>query len=255
MIAHDPVTPTLPALFPPLAPAHGQVHLHLVSLACPPEELNRLRRVLTEDELKRCTRLIDRQRCDLAIAGRGYLRELLGGYLGEDPERVLISEGEFGKPHLSEHLEPDSLSFNLSHAGSQMLVGVCAGCEIGVDLEWVREDLSYRAMAERFFSGAEQQELFSLSSDEQLAAFYRCWTRKEAYLKAAGSGFSQPANMFDVSLLPQHAPALLAHRGAPAEMERWTLRDVAVPAGYCAALAVEMKQPELKKFPTSQDAV
>ena len=255
MIAHLPVTPAPPVLISTTAPAPGQVHLHLISLACPSEELNRLQQILTEDELKRCTRLIDRQRRDLAVAGRGYLRELLGGYLGEDPERVLISEGEFGKPHLSEHLEPDSISFNLSHAGNQLLVGVCAGCEIGVDLEWVREDLSCRGMAERYFSSAEQQDLFSLPPGEQLLAFYRCWTRKEAYLKAAGSGFSQPANMFDVSLLPQHAPALLAHRGAPAEVDRWTLRDVVVPAGYCAALAVEMKQPELTIFPAGQGAV
>lgn len=243
------IVPDLPVL--PIAltvPARGQVQLHLVSLACSARELERLQGFLTQDELQRCQRLIDRERRDQAAAGRGLLREMLAGYLDERPEEVLLSEGEFGKLHLSDHLESDSLSFNLSHAGNRLLLAVCVGCEVGVDLELVREELDFRPMAQRYFSAREQRELFSLPEAGQRAAFYRCWTRKEAYLKGTGTGFSQPANAFDVSLLPQHPPELLEHRGSPAEAERWSIRDIDLPGGYCAAVAVEGENPELKTF-------
>ena len=228
--------------------ALGEVHLHLASLTCTPEELARLQGFLTGDELQRCNRLIDPERRQRAIAGRGVLREMLAGYLGEEPGSILLSEGEYGKPHLSEHLEFDSLSFNLSHAGNCLLLAVTVGCEIGVDLELVRQNLPYRAMAERYFSDREQQDLFSLAPAEQMAAFYRCWTRKEAYLKGTGTGFSQPANGFDVSLLPQHPPALLAHRSSPGATARWSIRDIVMPEGFCAAVAVEAANPKIKAF-------
>jgi 4'-phosphopantetheinyl transferase len=233
---------------PAPVPAPGRVNLHLLSLACSARELDRLESFLSDGELQRCNRLIDRQRRDRAVAGRGLVRELLGDYLAEEPGSILLSEGEFGKLHLSEHLESDSISFNLSHAGDYLLLAVCAGCEIGVDLEQVRREIPFRAMAERYFSHHEQSDLFSLAEEEQLPAFYRCWTRKEAYLKGTGTGFSQPANGFDVSVLPQHPPALLAHRGSPDEIYRWSIRDVAMPEGYCAAIATEMENPELKTY-------
>jgi 4'-phosphopantetheinyl transferase len=240
---------------PALVPAPGQLHMHLVSLPCTAGELARLQGFLTPDELERSNRLIDRERRDRAVAGRGMVRELLSGYLGEEPGSIRLSEGEFGKLHLSDHLEFDSISFNLSHAGSHLLLAVSAGCEVGVDMELVRQDLPYRAMAERYFSPREQKELFSLPPAAQLAAFYRCWTRKEAYLKGTGTGFSQPSNGFDVSVLPQHPPALLAHRSLPGETGRWIIRDIDMPQGYCAAVAVETVTPEVKIFICSENTL
>jgi 4'-phosphopantetheinyl transferase len=241
-------TPVVQVLIPARVPAQGEVHLHLISLDCTQAELDRLGSFLTDAEMQRANRLIDRQRRERALAGRGLLREMLGGYLGEEPGSILLSEGEFGKLHLSEHQESESISFNLSHAGNRLLLALCIGCEIGVDMELVRQDLPYRAMAERYFSAQEQGELFSLPEDGQLPAFYRCWTRKEAYLKGTGTGFSQPANGFDVSLLPQHPPELLAHHTSPGESERWSIRDIAMPEGYCAAVAIEIENPRLKCF-------
>lgn len=229
---------------PALSPVPGRVQLHLVSLCCTPGELARLHGFLSDEERQRCNRLIDRGRRDLAGAGRGMVREILAGYLGEEPGRVRLSQGEFGKLHLSDHLEPDSISFNLSHAGERLLLAVSAGSELGVDMELVRQDLPYRAMAERYFSEREQSELFSLPLAEQIPAFYRCWTRKEAYLKGTGTGFSHPSNGFDMALLPDHPPQLLAHRGSPGETARWCIRDVAMPSGFCAAVALETVRRE-----------
>jgi 4'-phosphopantetheinyl transferase len=227
-------------------PEADQVQVRLQSLNSTPDELLRLRELLTADELQRGNRLLDHQRRARFFAGRGFLREMLGGYLGEEPGDIRLSEGEFGKLHLSDHLEDDSISFNLSHAGKYLLMAFTVGREVGIDLEQVRQDLPFRGMAERYFSRSEQEELFGLPSGEQLAAFYRCWTRKEAYLKGTGTGFSQPSNGFQVSLIPNHPPALLAHSSSHQETARWSIMDLAMPQGYCAALAVEGVEPKVK---------
>jgi 4'-phosphopantetheinyl transferase len=217
----------------------GKVQLSLISLAGAVERLARLQEYLSPEELQRGNRLLDRDKRDRFLAGRAVLREILAGHLGEDPGSIRLSEGEFGKPHLSDHLEADSITFNVSHTRELLLIAIAAGREVGVDLEQVRQDLSYRTMAERYFSPHEQEDLFSLPASEQIGAFYRCWTRKEAYLKGTGTGFSQPSNGFDMALLPGQPAALLAHRGSPGEVGRWNICDVEVPQGYCAAVAVE----------------
>ena len=223
----------------PSAPGADEVQLRLVSLTRAVKRLTRLREYLSHEELQRGNRLVDGERRDRFLAGRGVLRELLAGYLGEEPASIRLSQGEFGKLHLSDHLEPDSISFNLSHAGDFLLLAFAVGREVGVDLEQVRQDLPFQAMAERYFSAREQEDLFSLPSSAQLAAFYRCWTRKEAYLKGTGAGFSHPSNSFDMALLPDQPARLLAHRGSPAEVGRWSISDLEAPRGYCAAVAVE----------------
>ena len=237
-------------MIPAQAPATGRVQVRLVSLCRTEAELARLKDSLSARELQRGNRFLDQARRDRFFAGRGILREMLAGFVGEEPGSVRLSEGEFGKPHLSDHLEADSLSFNLSHAANFLLLAFATGCEVGVDLEQVRRDLQFRPMAERYFSVREQEELFSLPPGEQLDAFYRCWTRKEAYLKGTGTGFSQPSNSFDVSLLPHQPAALLAHRGSPGETARWSIKDIAMPEGFCAAVAVEGAEPEVVEIET-----
>jgi 4'-phosphopantetheinyl transferase len=115
---------------------------------------------------------------------------------------------------------------------------VTFGRDVGIDLEEMAEDLPFREMARVAFSPREQSELFSLPRHLQRAAFYRCWTRKEACLKACGSGFSLPSNSFDVSLLPEDPPALLGRRNPSAKQSILQLFDIAVQPGYCAALAI-----------------
>lgn len=214
------------------------IEIHLASLSVSDSDLMRLKGYLTAEELRRGDRLLDRARRDLFFAGRGLLREILGRHLGQEPSSIRLSENSFGKPHLfAEEEKTVAVRFNVSHAGDLLLVAVSAEREVGVDLELVRDDLDYRPMAERYFSAREREELFTLAPEEQIAAFYRCWTRKEAYMKGTGTGFSQPSTAFDVSLQPGR-PALLAHRGDPDEPARWSIVDLEVPEGYCAALAL-----------------
>jgi 4'-phosphopantetheinyl transferase len=109
---------------------------------------------------------------------------------------------------------------------------------IGVDVENVGREVEAERLAERFFSEHERQALRRLEGDELQAAFFRCWTRKEAYIKAKGDGLSLPLHQFDVSIADGDRDALLATRPDAAEAERWTICDIPMGTGYAAALAV-----------------
>ncbi len=216
------------------------VRYRLLSLERTAAERARLESFLSDAELRRGARLLDAKKREEFLVGRGLVREVLAKLLCVEPREVEFCEGEFGKPYLrgQEELQ-DGLRFNVSHSGGKLLVAVSRTCKIGVDLEEIREDLAFRPMAERYFSLREKEELFGLEPAEQLKAFYRCWTRKEAYMKGTGSGFSEPSTGFDVSFLPGELPALLGHRGDPGEVERWSIVDLDAGPGYCGALAVK----------------
>jgi 4'-phosphopantetheinyl transferase len=109
---------------------------------------------------------------------------------------------------------------------------------IGIDVENLVRGVDAQRLAERFFSERERQALRPLRGDELQAAFFRCWTRKEAYIKAKGDGLSLALHEFDVSIAEQDRDALLATRPDPTEAARWTVCDVPMGTGYVAAVAV-----------------
>ena len=227
-------------------PAAGEVQIRFAPLDREAADLARLRRFLSTDELARADRLLDRQTRDRFVAGRGFLRATLAEYLDVQPADLRFAAGEHGKPWLVEEAGSGSLRFNLSHADDCAILAVARDREVGIDLERVRGNLPFREMAQRFYSPRERAELFSLSPELQPAAFFRCWTRKEAYLKGCGSGFSQPSDSFDMALLPGQPPELIEHRAASGAASRWRIVDIPASAGYCAALAVEGEVPVVR---------
>src|SRR5262249_38693376 len=116
--------------------------------------------------------------------------------------------------------------------------------QIGIDVEKLRAQTDALKLAEHFFSSQERHELRNLPGEELHAAFFRCWTRKEAYIKAKGEGLSLPLHQFDVSIAPNQTQALLATRPEAKEASRWAISDVSIPLGYAAAVAVEQKISE-----------
>lgn len=230
----------------PLTVLPGEVHVWLSPLTTDDDSLARFNNVLSLDELARADRLRDRRARENFIAGRGFLRETIARYLGREPASLRFETGDQGKPRLAGN---GPLRFNVSHSGGLCLLAVTVGCDVGIDLELRRDDLPYRDMARRYFSPRERDELFSLPDGEQLDAFYRCWTRKEAWLKGCGTGFTQASDSFDVSLLPGHPPALIAHRARPDEPARWSITDISLPDGYCAALASAGDPPIVRYLP------
>lgn len=178
---------------------------------------SRMYETLAEDERDRAGSFAferDRRRF---IAARGLLRELLGRRLKLAPQRLRFRLGPFGKPALVD----DALRFSLSHSGELALFAFCRTAEIGIDLERVRPVSHRDRIVERYFSETEWQAARDDATECDDRRFFRCWTRKEAWLKARGEGLTGPVE------------------SEPADDERWVVRPLDAAPGYVAALAEE----------------
>jgi 4'-phosphopantetheinyl transferase len=170
---------------------------------------------------------------------RAWVKVLLARYLAADVADVRITHGRYGKPALSPPFDRADLRFNLSHSNGMVVVAMAYGREVGLDVEYIRPDVEVDEIARRVFSKREAAALAALPASDRVAAFFACWTRKEAFVKATGEGLSRPLADFDVSLAPGEPAALLRIGENPAEAVRWSLGALNPGTGYCAALAAE----------------
>jgi 4'-phosphopantetheinyl transferase len=223
-----------------------EAHVWRASLDQTPADVERFSQHLSEDEMARAARFRFPQHRDHFIVARGLLRLIIGRYLQVAPTSLVFSYSPYGKPELAGDFENGDLCFNLSHSHELVLYALTRRRAVGVDVERLRPDVVGEGIAERFFSTTEVKALRALPELSQVEAFFNCWTRKEAYIKAIGEGLSHPLDQFDVSLAPGEPAALLGTRGAPQEIERWSLFDLAPGAGYAAALVVEGRDLEVK---------
>lgn len=172
------------------------------------------------------------------VVARGLLRVLLGRYLQRYPQHLYFDYGPHGKPELAPDTGDGSLHFNVSHSHGLALYAITRQRDIGVDVEHVRPGFAEEHIAERFFSPREVAVLRALPVALQSTAFFACWTRKEAFIKARGDGLSLPLDQFDVAFAPGKPAALLYTAWDSHEAARWTLRDLAPGVGYMGAVAV-----------------
>lgn len=222
----------------PLVLASNEVHVWRASLDLAGLELKCLQGLLSVDEQQRAKRFVGPKDRNAFIAARGLLRLILSRYLEQDPEALCFHYGLHGKPALVPELNPDRLCFNLSHSAGLALYAVVINQEVGVDLERVHPNVPYEAIAQRFFSAQESATLLALPAHERCQAFFNCWTRKEAYVKAQGRGIALPLNQFDVSLAPREPTALLSIDGNSQAAARWTLQALDPDPDYVAALVI-----------------
>jgi 4'-phosphopantetheinyl transferase len=214
------------------------VHVWPIDLGISPNERATNFSWLAEDEKSRAKSFSFPHLQGRYVAGRGTLRRILARYLKCKPSELTFSYTSFGKPFLRD--EPESgLRFNLSHSEDHALLAVTRGRAIGVDIEHIRPDFATLEIAQRFFSESECQALLRIPEAERAIAFFRCWTRKEAFIKAIGEGLSFPLDAFAVTLAPSEPAALRWLRDDANGKERWRLHDLSAPPGYLAALAVE----------------
>lgn len=228
-------------LHPPesLRLAYDDVHVWRAFLGLGAEHVQDLQRTLTLDERERAERFHFQRDRIRFIVTHGLLRAILGRYVGVEPSQLRFCYNSHGKPALTREFDGEMIRFNLSHSHELALYAVTRGREVGVDLEHIRADLADGQIAEQFFSPREVAELCALPADMQTAAFFNCWTRKEAYVKARGEGLSLPLDQFDVSLAPGEPVALVSTAGDSSEAARWSLQALFPGPGYAAALAVE----------------
>jgi medium-chain acyl-[acyl-carrier-protein] hydrolase len=221
----------------PLAP--DSVHVWRASLDQSDGCVSRLKATLSSEELLRAGRFYFPKDRDHFIVGRGTLRSILARYLDRAPEEFQFAYSPHGKPALASEANGSGLHFNLAHSHGLALIAVTRGREVGVDLERVSQEFAGEPIAERFFSPQEVATLRAVPTSARREAFFHCWTRKEAYLKATGRGLSLPLDAFDVSLAPGQPAALLSHRAEPEAPRRWSLRQLNPAPGYVGAIAAE----------------
>ena len=227
-----------------------EAHVWRAGLVRDAECVARLAGSLSAEERERSERFrrtADRERF---IVGRGVLRSLLGAYLDQAPERVEFSYGRHGKPALA----AGAPAFNLSHSRDLALFALVRGSQVGIDLEYLREGVACQRIAERFFSRAEVADLASVPAPLLTRAFFNCWTRKEAYLKARGEGIRADLDSFTVTLRPEAPAALLSSDRGPEETARWQLHVVDPGPGYVGALCVQGDAWTVRCFDWPSDA-
>jgi 4'-phosphopantetheinyl transferase len=213
----------------------------------------RFQSLLSSDELVRANKFRFQKDRNLYSTAHGFLRLLLGSYLKCEPGALEFGVNAYGKPFLMNRDIPNSIHFNLSHSCNYVAYAFNQTYEIGIDIEEMRPDFATQKIAEQFFSDHEVSVFKTLSESDRVEAFYNCWTRKEAFIKAVGEGLSYPLRDFDVSLKPGESAELLRIRTDAGEAFRWTLQDIPVAAGYKAAFAVRTKDLEVKIY--DQEAI
>lgn len=226
--------------------AHDEIHVWLAHLDGPTSRVRTLVQTLSPDERARAARFHLARLRDRFVVARGLLRVTLGRYLRMPPGQVRFSYGPYGKPALDEECNPCSLRFSVSHSDSLVLYAVARGREVGIDLERIRAEVAWREIAVRFFSPLEHEVLRTLSAPLAREAFFIGWVRKEAYVKAKGTGFAAGLDEFVVSLDPKEPAALLSTKWDPEEPARWSFFTLTPGPGYVAALAAERCRCSLK---------
>ena len=195
------------------------------------------RDILAPDEIARASRFYfedDRRRF---VKCRVALRIFLGGYVEIQPAEIRFQCENNGKPEIALPHDARGLSFSVSNSGGLALIAVGSGSAIGVDIEEIRPKPDFLDIARRFFSAREVQAILAVSENKRQEAFFACWTRKEAYLKATGIGLMRPLSEFSVSVDPDGPAELWEVEGDPDAVTHWSLESVRPGAGYMGALA------------------
>jgi 4'-phosphopantetheinyl transferase len=233
--------------------ADDGVHVWRVSLQVPQTTVQSFRGCLSEEELLKAGRFyFDRDR-NRYIVARGLLRTFLGCYLHMEPAQLRFRYNAYGKPELDVSSSQHVLHFNVSHSHELALLAFAYDRPLGVDIEFMRPDIEFEALAKHSFSPNENAVLHALPQNVIPQGFYNCWTRKEAYIKARGMGLSLDLRLFDVSLRPGEPAALLASREDPREVSRWAFQTLHPGPDYAGALAVEGQGWKLSTWQWNED--
>ena len=215
--------------------AADEIHLWLAELDQPPRPLAELALTLAPDERERATRFRFAAHRDRFVAGRGLLRELLGAYLDRPAAALGFAPGAQGKPALTGVDAEAGLHFNLSHSGGRALYAV-ARCEVGVDLECLDRNVSHAAVIARVCTPREWVAFQALPAEQMPAAFFTCWTRKEAIAKALGGGLASGLRHLEVCFPEWRGPDGQT-MWCEAAGQLWRVLDLPLDPGWAGALA------------------
>jgi len=225
----------MPYKAPTLSPT--AIHVWELPVLVPESSFLEFASLLSQDERERAARFHFERDASKFTVARGSTRSILSAYVKQTPRDLQFAYSQYGKPSITG--SSSEIRFSVSHSGDFALVAVARGREVGVDIEKIREDVETDRLAERFFSEAERLAIRHLAAEQRVPAFFRCWTCKEAFLKAQGVGLSRSLGSFDVEVNADRPARLLATRPIADEAHEWFLFDIEAPSGYAAAVAGE----------------
>ncbi|MDH5445055.1 MAG: 4'-phosphopantetheinyl transferase superfamily protein [Gammaproteobacteria bacterium] len=215
----------------------GEIHLFVFSVTDIFSRLQQLSSCLSATEEKRAARFINQQHGDNYRCIRGQLRTLLSAYLKDQPSNIQIEYEEHGKPFLNNKRQ---LQFNLSHSRDRVAFVFCRDSVIGVDIEFMRPQKNFAGMLRHVASVREQQELMALNEPSSFNAFYRLWTRKEAYIKAVGRGLGMGLRSIYVGTEPLETFTSVEYKGQI--QSNWQVLDVTAPENFKLAICVNSEE-------------
>ncbi len=226
---------------PPKTPAveTDEVHVWRASLDADESCLSRLERVLSREELERANRFYFRKDREYFITTRGLLRTILARYLEKDASQLQFSYNGYGKPFLAGKKGRQRLCFNVSHSDGLALFAVAQERDIGIDVERIRPHFADEDIIEQFFSPGEIAALRALPVSMQPEAFFCCWTRKEAYLKARGKGLALRLDRFEVPVYSTRPTSLVATINPHGDTSGWSIWHLTPMPGCIGALAAK----------------
>ena len=211
------------------------VHLHRLDLGRAPSIDSW--RLLDEAERSRACRFLSNEVRRQWTVARAGLRSILSTYCSCPAAELEFGQGCFGKPVLSGRASRSGITFNLSHSGRMAVVAVGIYADLGIDVERKKHIRDWAGIARRFFSSNENKALMAVEQSSRIDAFFDCWTRKEAIIKATGEGLHARLDEFDVSLSPGAMIRVIADYSDEQKYIGWQLRSFKLPPGYTGALA------------------
>lgn len=222
----------------------NEVHVWCIELDCEPAVFSAFEAVLSPQERQRAERFAFDELRRRWTAAHGALRMILADYAEAAPQDIAFEAGPQGKPRLAAN--SSSIDFSLSHTGPLAFVAIASAC-VGIDAEVVRPEIAYQELSRHFFAPAEVEEIEALAEAQRVDAFFACWTRKEAFVKALGIGLFMALDRFQVTVRPD-APARLVWVEGGVELPgQWSLSDLG-ESGVAAAVAVRQPSANVRRF-------
>jgi 4'-phosphopantetheinyl transferase len=225
------------------------VHVWFCDFESSAWEVDRFWEILSGEERLRARSFYFSREVKHYVICRGLLKRLLSGYLGVSAGGVPLRYGQYGKPEVPGGTLEKTIRFNLSRSGGVGLFAFSRENEVGVDVERIREIPELDEIVERFFTNSEKAAFAQIPSSGKTEAFFKLWTRKEAFVKAQGKGLSVGLDTFEVPFLPDEEGTFITSTNDSSEPCSCSVTDLALPPGYAAALAVMEKQRQPAETP------
>ncbi len=217
-----------------------EVHLYTIAFNILLSQKHACLSSLSREERIRAQSFRFKEDAERFVVGRGFLRYILGNYLDIQADSVMLQYGPYGKPELADRC----IQFNVTHTRQYLGLAISAEGRVGLDIESSVPHQDMGQIAKRFWTPMEYCKLLSLPSTLREKAFLRCWTQKEAYIKAKGLGFSMPMNQFETAVLPEETCGMLWHALDSGEPSRWRFAEGGLPSAHLA-LAMEAPATEV----------